>query len=47
VPAVDPGSVALEALEPLSLEGDRGERVRLRDLWRERPALLAFLRHFG
>lgn len=26
---------------------ERGDEVRLGDLWRERPALVAFVRHFG
>jgi hypothetical protein len=39
--------VSLEGLADVVLESDTGERVRLSDLWRERPVVLAFLRHFG
>lgn len=31
----------------LSLEDERGRAVRLADVWRSRPALLLFWRHFG
>jgi hypothetical protein len=45
VPAGDLGTAP--ALAALSLEDDRGSRVRLGDLWRESPVLLLFLRHWG
>jgi hypothetical protein len=32
---------AIEVLDP------QGEVVRLGDLWRERPVVLVFIRHFG
>ena len=35
------------ALSDLSLSDDAGKPTRLGDLWRERPVVLAFLRHFG
>ena len=31
----------LEVLDP------RGEGVKLADVWREQPAVIAFVRHFG
>jgi hypothetical protein len=34
------GAVVLE-------DADTGEEVRLADLWRDRPAVLVFLRHYG
>ncbi|MDJ0785680.1 MAG: hypothetical protein QNK05_02660 [Myxococcota bacterium] len=34
-------------LADLVLSDDRGEDVRLGDLWRERAAVLVFVRHFG
>jgi hypothetical protein len=34
-------------LADLVLSDDEGRPVRLGDLWRARPAVLAFLRHFG
>jgi peroxiredoxin len=34
-------------LEDVVLEDSEGHPVRLGDLWSERPAVLAFLRHFG
>jgi hypothetical protein len=39
--------VSVERLADVVLRSDAGDRVRLGDLWRERPAVLAFLRHFG
>lgn len=41
-PAEDAGELA--EVSVLDLEG---EEVRLGDLWREQPAVLAFLRHYG
>lgn len=38
---VDPGTAALEVLTP------QGEAVPLGSLWRQRPALLFLVRHFG
>jgi len=35
-----------KAPDPLVLDA-AGEEVRLSGFWRERPAILAFLRHFG
>ena len=42
MPSVDP--VALAAAEVLT---PSGEPVRLESLWNGRPAVLAFVRHFG
>jgi hypothetical protein len=39
--------VDARALGDVVLLDDAGARVRLADLWRERPVVLAFLRHFG
>jgi len=36
-----------DELAGLVLQDWRGNDVRLGDLWRERPALLVFLRHYG
>jgi hypothetical protein len=38
---------AVAALASLTLPDDLGAPVRVGDLWRERPAVLAFLRHWG
>jgi len=35
------------ALAALTLHDDDGHPVRVGDLWRERPVVLAFLRHWG
>jgi hypothetical protein len=35
------------ALAPLSALDERAEPVVLGTLWRERPVVLAFVRHFG
>jgi hypothetical protein len=37
----------LAALSATSLIDDTGEAHRLGDLWRDRPIVLVFLRHFG
>jgi hypothetical protein len=34
-------------LEDLTVQDPTGAPVRLGDTWRERPAVLLFLRHFG
>ena len=34
-------------LADIVLQDHRGEEVRLGDLWREQPAVLVFLRHYG
>jgi hypothetical protein len=34
-------------LASLELSDPDGNRVRLGDLWRDRPVVLAFIRHFG
>ena len=34
-------------LSPLKLSDWRGDSVELGSLWRERPVVLVFLRHFG
>jgi len=39
--------VDLAALSETSLVDDTGEPRRLSDLWRDRPIVLVFLRHFG
>jgi hypothetical protein len=35
------------ALADLVLQDQDGSRVRLGDLWRQRPVVLAWLRHYG
>jgi hypothetical protein len=37
----------LDRLSALALPAAGGGAVRLGDLWRERPCVLVFLRHFG
>ena len=44
--STNPPSDAHE-LEDVVLEDHEGRPVRLGDLWRERPAVLAFVRHYG
>jgi hypothetical protein len=39
--------VTVSDLAAVVLLDDAGARVRLGDLWRNRPVVLAFLRHFG
>jgi hypothetical protein len=39
--------VAVADLAAVVLRDDAGAPVRLGDLWRERPVVLAFLRHYG
>jgi len=36
-----------DELAAVVLKDQSGADVRLGDLWRERPAVLAFLRHYG
>jgi hypothetical protein len=36
-----------QRLERMELADWRGERQRLGDLWKERPVVLVFIRHFG
>jgi hypothetical protein len=36
-----------ERLADIELDDWSGERRRLGDLWRERPVVLVFIRHFG
>ncbi len=41
-------ALAIGAMAPdLQLRTGDGEPMRLSDLWRDRPALLVFLRHYG
>lgn len=35
------------ALSPITLPDPDGREVRLGSLWEERPAVVAFLRHYG
>ena len=35
------------ALAPITLPDSDGRPVRLGDLWRDAPAVLVFLRHYG
>jgi hypothetical protein len=35
------------ALSAIDLADPDGKRVRLGDLWRDAPAVLVFIRHFG
>lgn len=37
----------LAALGPLTVLDERGQPVAMASLWRERPAVLVWLRHFG
>ena len=37
----------IDDLADVVLKDHDGKDVRLGDLWRERPAVLAFLRHYG
>lgn len=41
------GEPLSERLGPLEVFDLRGGKVELRSLWRERPIVLVFLRHFG
>ena len=34
-------------LAACELSDEKGGKVRLGDLWRDRPVVLAFVRHFG
>ena len=34
-------------LEDVVLKDDQGRDVRLGDLWRDKPVVLVFLRHYG
>lgn len=34
-------------LEDIALKDQNGADVRLGDMWRDRPAVLVFLRHYG
>jgi hypothetical protein len=34
-------------LDDVSVQDVNGQPVRLGDLWKDRPAVLVFLRHFG
>jgi hypothetical protein len=36
-----------DALAEMQLQDKRGEPVVLGTLWRDKPAVLAFVRHFG
>ena len=36
-----------KTLDSIELSDDTGNRVRLGDLWRERPVVLVWLRHYG
>jgi hypothetical protein len=38
---------SMEQLEDTVLEGAGGADTRLSDIWRERPTIFVFLRHFG
>jgi hypothetical protein len=35
------------ALAPIEVTTTRGKRLRLETLWREKTAVLVFIRHFG
>jgi hypothetical protein len=47
MPRTTPPSDLSAALADLSLPAAGGGKVRLGDLWSQRPALLVHLRHFG
>ncbi len=34
-------------LDSLSVQDEQGQPVELATLWRDKPAVLAFVRHFG
>ena len=34
-------------LAPMTVLDEKGEKVKLGTLWRDKPAVLAFVRHFG
>lgn len=36
-----------EVIQEVKLPDSRGQEVRLGDLWRDRPAVLVWLRHYG
>ena len=36
-----------DELADVVLQDHRGDEVRLGDLWRDQPAVLVFLRHYG
>ncbi len=40
-------TATVPALAATTLVDDGGRPVRLGDLWRDRPVVLAFLRHWG
>jgi hypothetical protein len=37
----------IDALGPLTVLDERGTAVEVQTLWRDRPAVLVWLRHFG
>ena len=37
----------MKKLENIKVFNEKGETIRLGELWRERPAVLVFVRHFG
>ena len=43
----EPGHNVAQALSPISLRSADLESVELGSRWREAPAVLVFLRHFG
>jgi hypothetical protein len=40
-------STIAEKLAPIELPDDAGTLVRMGSLWESRPAVVAFLRHYG
>jgi hypothetical protein len=47
VTMADMGNALASVLAPLAALDERGAPVALGDLWRSRPVVLAFVRHFG
>lgn len=44
---MDPSQPIAERLRDVTVQDTDGRPVRLGDQWRERPAVLLFIRHFG
>jgi hypothetical protein len=40
-------ALSTTALDGIELKNDRGETVRFADAWKDGPAILVWLRHFG
>ena len=42
-----PDTLCAKDLEGLSMLDDKNERIKLSDLWKDKTAVLVFIRHFG